>query len=315
MKVIGTQNAHNLITTSSDGLVCSWLTDMLAQPQVSRAEARQSRIEMPTLDWWNCFQETLELVNASHPKTNEVSITCFDFPDDEASTFWIGTEEGGVHQAHRYDRAGSKAGLNLKDSYRGHSGPVTSLDFHPLRGPVDFSDLFLTTSVDWTVKLWRARSTSKSAAGLASAVMGNVNHVSPLMTFEESDDHVYDAKWHPAHPAVFGTVDGSGKFEVWNLNADTEVRVSFRQQFIHRAHGRPHNVQIPVASITVGDGHALNKMSWDRKDGKHVALGGSDGNLSVYHIGETAVAKESDWTDLQRTVQAMLHQGGSGMTR
>ncbi len=35
MQVVGTQNAHNLISTSTDGLVCSWLTDMLAQPQVS----------------------------------------------------------------------------------------------------------------------------------------------------------------------------------------------------------------------------------------------------------------------------------------
>lgn len=161
IKVIGTQNAHNLITSSTDGLVCSWVTDMLAQPQ-----------------------ETLELVNPGHAKTNEVSITCFDFPDDEASTFWIGTEEGGIHQAHRYDRAGSKAGLNLKDSYQSHAGPVTSLDFHPLRGPVDFSDLFLTTSVDWTVKLWRARSTGKSTTALASTASGITRTISPLMTFE-----------------------------------------------------------------------------------------------------------------------------------
>lgn len=34
MQIVGTQNAHNLITSSTDGLVCSWLVDMLAQPQV-----------------------------------------------------------------------------------------------------------------------------------------------------------------------------------------------------------------------------------------------------------------------------------------
>ena len=34
MQMVGTQNAHNLITSSTDGLVCSWLVDMLAQPQV-----------------------------------------------------------------------------------------------------------------------------------------------------------------------------------------------------------------------------------------------------------------------------------------
>jgi len=36
MKVVGTQNANNLITASTDGLVCSWLSDVLAQPQVSQ---------------------------------------------------------------------------------------------------------------------------------------------------------------------------------------------------------------------------------------------------------------------------------------
>lgn len=35
MQMVGTQNAHNLITSSTDGMVCSWLVDMLAQPQVS----------------------------------------------------------------------------------------------------------------------------------------------------------------------------------------------------------------------------------------------------------------------------------------
>ena len=39
--MVGTQNAHNLITTSTDGMVCSWLVDMLAQPQV--------RVEYDTL--------------------------------------------------------------------------------------------------------------------------------------------------------------------------------------------------------------------------------------------------------------------------
>lgn len=35
MKMVGTQNANNLISSSTDGLVCTWLADMLAQPQVS----------------------------------------------------------------------------------------------------------------------------------------------------------------------------------------------------------------------------------------------------------------------------------------
>ena len=104
------------------------------------------------------------------------------------------------------------------------------LHFHPLLGPVDFSDLFLTCSVDWTVKLWRAKSMAKPST--------QVNTVSPIYSFDEADDYVYDVKWHPAHPALFGTVDGSGKFNLWNLNSDTEVRFSicWHQAFRHRDH-------------------------------------------------------------------------------
>jgi hypothetical protein len=157
----------------------------------------------------------LELVHAGHSKTGEVAITTLDFPDNETTTFWVGTEEGNVYQANRYDRAGAKAGLNQHDVYKAHSGPVMGLHFHPLVGPVDFSDLFLTCSVDWTVKLWRAKSLAKHST--------SVQTITPVYSFEEADDYVYDVKWHPQHPALFGTVDGSGKFDLWNLNTDTEV--------------------------------------------------------------------------------------------
>ncbi|KAF8629063.1 hypothetical protein AX15_003561 [Amanita polypyramis BW_CC] len=278
MQMVGTQNAHNLITSSSDGTVCSWLVDMLAQPQ-----------------------ETLELVHGGHNKTAEVAITCLDFPASETTTFWVGTEEGNVYQANRYDRAGAKAGLNQHEVYKGHAGPVTGLHFHPIVGPVDFSDLFLTCSVDWTVKLWRARSLGASAAAAAAAahggkvgssgvggMSGNIG-ISPIYSFDEADDYVYDVKWHPAHPAVFGMVDGSGKFDVWNLNTDTEV---------------------PTVQTTVGSGRALNKMQWDRKDGRRAAIGGSDGRLYVYDIGDMAIPRETEWADLQKTITGMAGGGG-----
>lgn len=257
MQMVGTQNAHNLITCSTDGTVCSWLVDMLAQPQ-----------------------ETLELIHAGHNKTGEVAVTTLDFPDNETTTFWVGTEEGNVYQANRYDRAGAKAGLNQYDVYKGHAGPVMGLHFHPLIGSVDFSDLFLTSSVDWTVKLWRAKSLTKPST--------SPHVISPLYSFDEADDYVYDVKWHPAHPALFGTVDGTGKFDLWNLNVNTEV---------------------PFDSTTVGSGRAINKLQWDHKDGRRVALGGSDGKLYVYDIGDMALPKESEWNELQKTITGISGGG------
>lgn len=34
IQMVGTQNAYNFISASTDGLVCSWQLDILAQPQV-----------------------------------------------------------------------------------------------------------------------------------------------------------------------------------------------------------------------------------------------------------------------------------------
>ncbi|KAH6916133.1 dynein intermediate chain [Coprinopsis sp. MPI-PUGE-AT-0042] len=211
MKMVGTQNAHNLITSSTDGTVCSWLVDMLAQPQ-----------------------ETLELLHAGHNKTSEVTMA-----------------------------------------------PVLGLDFHPSNGPVDFSDLFLTSSVDWTVKLWRAK-------GLTTKPSSSTHHLPPLYSFDEADDYVFGAKWHPVQPALFGTVDGSGKFDLWNLNVDTEV---------------------PVVSTTVGSGKGLNKLQWDKKDGRRAALGGSDGHLYIYDIGDMAIPRETEWADLQKVIGGMIPGG------
>jgi dynein intermediate chain len=156
-----------------------------------------------------------------------------------------------VYQANRYDQPSRKAGIftSAEEIYRGHAGPVTGLNFHPSTGSIDFSDLFLTSSADWSVKLWRAGANVKpNGVGTQGKPSNTSNPVAPsynravservvsttakdsitpgkppLHSFEAADDYVFDVKWHPQHPAVFATVDGSGKFDVWNLNQDTEV--------------------------------------------------------------------------------------------
>lgn len=252
MQMVGTQNAHNLITASTDGLVCSWQLDMMSQPQ-----------------------ESLELIHSDHPKTEEVSVTTFGFQKNESSAFWVGTEEGNIYQANRYSHAGGKAGINPFDIYKGHWGPITGLHFHPIDGQMDFSDLFLTSSVDWTVKLWRAKSVSKPTAG--------PQHIAPLYSFEGSDDYIYDVKWSPTNPALFGSVDGKGNFALWNLNTDTEV---------------------PISNTKVGD-RALNKIQWD-KEGRRATIGSSDGRVHVYDIGELCNPRDDEWNIMQTKISEMM---------
>uniref|UniRef100_A0A8C4J0A1 Dynein cytoplasmic 1 intermediate chain 1 n=1 Tax=Dromaius novaehollandiae TaxID=8790 RepID=A0A8C4J0A1_DRONO len=128
VNVVGTQNAHNLITVSTDGKMCSWSLDMLSTPQ-----------------------ESMELV---YNKSKPVAVTGMAFPTGDVNNFVVGSEEGTVYTACRH---GSKAGIG--EIFEGHQGPVTGINCHMAVGPIDFSHLFVTSSFDWTVKLWTTKLT------------------------------------------------------------------------------------------------------------------------------------------------------------
>uniref|UniRef100_A0A3B3UHI2 Dynein cytoplasmic 1 intermediate chain 2 n=1 Tax=Poecilia latipinna TaxID=48699 RepID=A0A3B3UHI2_9TELE len=232
VNVVGTQNAHNLISISTDGKMCSWSLDMLSQPQ-----------------------DSLELV---FKQSKAVAVTSMAFPLGDVNNFVVGSEDGSVYTACRH---GSKAGIT--EVFEGHHGPVTGLSCHSAAGPVDFSHLFISSSFDWTVKLWSTKSTR------------------PLYSFEDSSDYVYDSMWSPAHPALFACVDLSGRLDLWNLNNDTEV---------------------PTASVCVEGSSALNRVRWSHS-GKEIATGDSDGQVQVYDVGEQiCVPKADEWTRFVRTL-------------
>lgn len=240
-------------------------------------------------------QETLELAHPQHPKTDEVSITSMAFQGNETTTLLVGTEEGNIYAANRYDRAGAKAGLLPNETYKAHSGPVFGIDYHPLAGPIDFSDLFLSCGVDWTVRLWRSKGSSASSlSSQRNQASDSGQTISPLHTFEEANDYVLDARWHPQHPSVFGTVDAAGKFDLWNLNVDTEVPI----------------VSTAVQSDSTRKG--LNKLAWDRREGRNVALGSSDGKVYIYDVGAIATPRESEWDLLRRTIQGLASSDAVG---
>ena len=42
----------------------------------------------------------------------------------------------------------------ISEAFEGHMGPITGIDCHNVPGQIDFSPYFLTSSFDWTLKLW-----------------------------------------------------------------------------------------------------------------------------------------------------------------
>ncbi|XP_025261088.1 cytoplasmic dynein 1 intermediate chain 2 isoform X3 [Theropithecus gelada] len=232
VNVVGTQNAHNLISISTDGKICSWSLDMLSHPQ-----------------------DSMELV---HKQSKAVAVTSMSFPVGDVNNFVVGSEEGSVYTACRH---GSKAGIS--EMFEGHQGPITGIHCHAAVGAVDFSHLFVTSSFDWTVKLWTTKNNK------------------PLYSFEDNADYVYDVMWSPTHPALFACVDGMGRLDLWNLNNDTEV---------------------PTASISVEGNPALNRVRWTHS-GREIAVGDSEGQIVIYDVGEQiAVPRNDEWARFGRTL-------------
>jgi len=271
ISVVGTQNANNILSSSTDGVVCGWTVDMLAQPQ-----------------------ELLELVAPPPSKTDDLSPTCMAFPHSDPTYFLVGTEEGSIYPCHRYDRAGAKAGIEPRILYKGHAAPTMSVDFHPVRGPVDLGDLVLSSSLDWSVKLWKAR----PPAATSTTTSGTTTIAIPIIEFNR-EDVVYDSRWSPTKPGVFALVDGSGSLEVWDITLDTEV---------------------PVAKATpsprVGATHlskSLNKVAWEQHDGKRLAVGGLEGTVTVFDMTMEQPRSE-EWSNIKKLISRAEMNRAEGST-
>ncbi|MEQ2196442.1 Cytoplasmic dynein 1 intermediate chain 2, partial [Xenoophorus captivus] len=165
--------------------------------------------------------DSMELV---FKQSKAVAVTSMSFPLGDVNNFVVGSEDGSVYMSCR-------------------------IDCHTAAGPMDFSHLFVTSSFDWTVKLWSTKNNK------------------PLYSFEDNSDYVYDVMWSPTHPALFACVDGVGHLDLWNLNNDTEV---------------------PTASVIVEGNPALNRVRWAHT-GREIAVGDSDGCVLVYEVGEGVV--------------------------
>ena len=138
------------------------------------------------------------------------------------------------------------------------------LSCHNVSGSIDFSPLFLTSSFDWSVKLWSLKESK------------------PLNSFEVNSDYVTDVRWSPVHPSVFLTCDITGRFDIWNLNHDSEL---------------------PLLSTTLDGNVALNKCLWSQ-NGQQIILGDDQGKLRLYDVNEFLTnPKQDDFNKLSSTLQ------------
>ncbi|KAH8868828.1 Cytoplasmic dynein 1 intermediate chain 1 [Schistosoma japonicum] len=233
--IAGSLNAHNLLSISSDGKLCTWSLDMLGQPQ-----------------------QAMEL---THRQARTVAATCMSFVDENVNNFLVGSEDG---RAYAGSRHGNQAGIS--DAFEGHQAPITSISSHPLRDSITLSPLFLTTSLDWSVKLWSVKETRL------------------ICSFEEASDYVFDAHWSPIHPALFATVDCTGRLDLWNLNQNSEV---------------------PSVRTMIPGQPSLNKCRF-HSSGSHIAVGDDNGRIHMFDLNEAmAIPHADEWTLFSHTISEL----------
>lgn len=269
LAIVGSQNAHSLVTVSTDGKLCEWDMDTLNEPQGIPRELKSG-------------------TTGNHG----VAGTAFAFPYGGVNEFVLGAEDGGLFMGHR---AGARVADQLTESFQdigpegaaetGHFGPVTAVDFLKAPGAGDFSHLFLSSSTDWTSKLWSFRDRKK-----------------PLLTFESASDYVYDVRWSPTNPGLFATVDGTGCLDVWNLCKDVE---------------RP-------ASRTEVNGmkQSLNRVKWTPL-GKQIAVGDANGSIFLYDVAPGLANPKDGWkqklkdtlADIERSTEELADTATTGSER
>jgi len=219
---------HNVVSVSTDGRLCVWNSDDLVEPTAQ-----------------------IDLTYEKQKISREVTTNSLALPSRDTNLAIMGSDEGLLYKAHIYDDPG------IFEAIEAHAAPITNVQFHPVQknAPRETADFFLTSSYDWTVKLWSSKLDRS------------------LFTFEGAKDYVYDAQWSPVHPSVFAVGDGTGNVDFWNLNKDTEVSQ-------HRVDALADTGSDDVKELSK---RAVSRLKWS-DDGKRMAVGSSSGELLVYDV-------------------------------
>ena len=263
--------------------------------------------------------------------------------DIAGGVMYVGGDDGCVYKSKMH---ADREGEHVFDTIRAHDAPISSLSFQPSTATAgsatsNASALYLTSSYDWTVKLWAQHS---------PATLGS---------FESSRDYTYDAAWHPTHPGLFVCGDSTGQLDVWRLGAKggagggekvegggagggvvddststlqpkgwevpqftTHVTDAATQPRTSTDSSSGEGVTAPAGTglgAAVGKTHALSKLRW-HGDGSMLSVGTSAGGVSVYELNRELMECSRDeseklWEYYSKLSTGVAVKGVAGQLR
>lgn len=174
----GSDRAENVVSISSDGRVTEWsmkkglsFSDLMTLKRVTN----------PLLGSDSRVDGVISRQASGH---------CLDFATNDPSVYFVGTEDGMIH------KCSVSYNEQYLQTYCGHTGPVYQLLVSPF-----CSDIFLSCSGDWNIKLW-SQNESKEVLNFRSVDLAHA---------------VHGISWCPSDSTTFGSVAEDGRIEIWDL--------------------------------------------------------------------------------------------------
>jgi WD40 repeat protein len=221
-----------IISASTDGVLCTWSLADLANP-LDSFTVRERGIR-------NIRVSALGIpINAAfHLAPGSTML-------GKRAAVMMAGEDGGLYRA---DNAGDCWAVNA--AVARHDSCITGLSCHPgsARAP-QLADLCVTTSLDWSVRLWSA---GRHGPGLLLCRL--CKGISCPST---------DVQWSPTHPGVFAVGDAEGCVSLFDISRPE--------------HGQLVGRYVSSNSGTIG----IQRIRWNT-DGSVLATGATDGSIRLW---------------------------------
>jgi dynein intermediate chain len=261
---------HTLVSVSTDGQLSVWDENNWHQPQ--HTTSLKFSPSMHSSGGTTGLSSGLSMPISSSLSREDIFVQSIAFPPRDSHTVLCGSAEGAIYKARFYETKDQ-----IIECIRAHDAPISNLTVQPSTActyapPHLASTLLLSSSYDWTVKLWSSPLTA------------------PLATFEGARDYVTDCAWHPINPALFVSADSTGCIDAWDLSNEWELPSYSFQIPIHKHGDTTDNLPIinsstnatsTEASDRTHSHHAISRLRWNAS-GNWLAAGTSNGTITLF---------------------------------
>lgn len=270
---MGSEKGEVLVSISSDSKVKEW---NIKRGLVAKDLMTLKRYNNPNGSQW----KPPEIKGDS--LLPRISGGCsFDFPENDASTYYVGTENGTVH------RCSCSYNEQYLQNYLSHSAPVYQLTcstFDP--------SIFFTCSADSRINIWDAKLND------------------PLVTMQSPDgsDAINDISFLPYSSTVFASVSAEGRIDVWDIykNVINPLITEYTAKTAddgNNENNKDGSASLEKITLSSIKHISLNKVLFGINT-PVLLTGDNDGKVTVYRVNgiETQFTRTEHVTRLQKGI-------------